>query len=299
MGRNSFYSNRRSLRPGHHSTAALKHASCQTPPLHCHATRTRLIYILPPISHESRQGTVPLPNTPAIIALAVCASAITGGICNSWKHPIIASTTMASRAPNSSVPTPVSFPQPEDLNNDGSSPTPVAPHRTSTNASSTAGRIRAASLKLMEASPPPGMWAATGATVAKAPSVVDIRQGSYSDQGWHEGAQRKRASSKGQDENAKSPRANEPFPALAEEDPKEAAPYSRHGKGFGATVELRQNTSHTDGSNKSATPPTSSSGQVRHLARRTIKLVTDILHSMRTDMYRLQSCPGSGLSWSD
>jgi hypothetical protein len=294
-GRDSFSSNRRPLRPGLHSTSAPKHASCQVPPLHCHATRSRLTDILPPLSHESRQGTVPLPNTPAVIALAVHASGITSGICYSWVQLPITSITMVSQTPNSSVPTPVSFPQPEDLSNDASSPAPAAPQRTSTNASNTAGKIRAASLKLMEASPPPGMWAATGATVAKAPSMVDIRQGSYSDQGWHEGAQRKRASSQSQDGNTNPPRVNEPFPALAEEDPKEAASYSRQGKSFGAAVELRQSTSHTDGSNRCATPPMSSSGQVRHLGRRTTKPAADTVHSMRMDMCRLRSCPGRDL----
>jgi hypothetical protein len=38
----------------------------------------------------------------------------------------------------------------------------------------------------METNPPPGMWAATGAVTSKAPTLTDIRRGSFSTSGWHE-----------------------------------------------------------------------------------------------------------------
>ncbi|KAF2743002.1 hypothetical protein M011DRAFT_452006 [Sporormia fimetaria CBS 119925] len=73
-----------------------------------------------------------------------------------------------------------------------SSPTPAHRERTSTNASanSAASRVRAASIKLMNASPPPGMWAATGSAVARAPTMEDIRTASFGPTGWNEEAQR-------------------------------------------------------------------------------------------------------------
>ncbi|KAF2178999.1 hypothetical protein K469DRAFT_674604 [Zopfia rhizophila CBS 207.26] len=107
---------------------------------------------------------------------------------------------------NANVPTPVPFPQPEatqspQKSSTTSNPTPNSPasparrSRTSTNAStaSASSRIRAASLKFMEASPPPGMWAATGSVASKAPTIAEIRRGSFSASGWNEESQRYQA----------------------------------------------------------------------------------------------------------
>ena len=135
---------------------------------------------------------------------------------------------MASPNSHSSSPanvsTPVPFPQPEGLND---TPKGKQRARTSTNASSASSRIRSVSIKLMEADPPPGMWAATGSTVSKAPSLVDIRRGSFGSEGWDERRQRdhRRGS---QDSNERPPNNRkgssgrlgvEPFPALTEERP--------------------------------------------------------------------------------
>ena len=45
----------------------------------------------------------------------------------------------------------------------------------------------------MEATPPPGMWAATGSVTAKAPTLADIRTGSFSEEGWRGEVQREQA----------------------------------------------------------------------------------------------------------
>ena len=103
---------------------------------------------------------------------------------------------------SSSTPTPVQFPQqfsisppsPQSPNSQPpSSPaTPRTRARASTNASvaSATSRLRAASIKFMEANPPPGMWAATGSLTSKAPTLPEIRRGSFSHSGWNEAAQR-------------------------------------------------------------------------------------------------------------
>ncbi|KAF1952074.1 hypothetical protein CC80DRAFT_519040 [Byssothecium circinans] len=97
---------------------------------------------------------------------------------------------------NANVPTLVPFPHPDSPQNPPvSQPDPQSPARrsqTSTNAS-TGSRIRTASLKFIEATPPPGIWAATGSVTSKAPSLADIRRGSFSDSGWNEGPQRAKA----------------------------------------------------------------------------------------------------------
>ncbi|KAF1844759.1 uncharacterized protein K460DRAFT_283662 [Cucurbitaria berberidis CBS 394.84] len=141
--------------------------------------------------------------------------------------------------PASSAPTPVPFPQPEGLRDpNAQSPTTESPttetrQRTSTTTSTASSRIRTASIKLMGATPPPGMWAATGATASKAPSLSDIRKGSFGTEGWCEETQRKRAGSRTSQGEERSPTertpgtkkmassnnalATEPFPALTEE----------------------------------------------------------------------------------
>lgn len=100
-------------------------------------------------------------------------------------------------APNdSNTATPVSFPmpaqgEPSDSNNNATT-TPQKRSRTSTATSAASNRIRAASIKLMEATPPPGMWAATGNVISKAPSLSDIRGGSFGSAGWTEEQQKRR-----------------------------------------------------------------------------------------------------------
>ena len=132
-------------------------------------------------------------------------------------------------ASHANVSTPVPFPQPEGLHNSSNTPTSAGKQRarTSTNVSTASSRIRSASTKLMEANPPPGMWAATGSVASKAPSVVDIRRGAFGSEGWDEPRQREhRYGSQGSNErsanNRKGSSGNldvEPFTALTEERP--------------------------------------------------------------------------------
>jgi hypothetical protein len=127
----------------------------------------------------------------------------------------------------------------------------------------------------MEANPPPGMWAATGSTASKAPSIADIRRGSFGSDGWNENTQRKRASTRtSQEERAKPSRktstgtvvtplegGSEPFPAVTEEDMRErlsgehvrSAPGDEmHYKQSDTAVQLRQSNSTTDKTTESA-----------------------------------------------
>jgi hypothetical protein len=108
---------------------------------------------------------------------------------------------------NTHISTPVPFPPPaagqtqqdsQPSNHSPHSPTtPAHRSRTSTNASSSsaAGRIGVASIKLMEADPPPGMRVATGTVAAKAPSLREIRRGSFGTSGWSEEQQKNVAES--------------------------------------------------------------------------------------------------------
>jgi hypothetical protein len=212
---------------------------------------------------------------------------------------------MAPQERNSSVPTPVSFPQPESLRDaNASSPTDttatISRQRTSTTASSTSSRIRSASIKLMEANPPPGMWAATGATASKAPSLADIRRGSFGSEGWNEHTQRKRAGSRAsqEDRNRLSKYASnlpvspsvgtEPFPAVTEEETHEHQPvhqapvYNGQDKELGTTVELRQSMSLTDKNMDKAQQPMHSSEQVRqghHMGPQSIPIFSTLTTS--------------------
>jgi hypothetical protein len=140
----------------------------------------------------------------------------------------------------------------------------------------------------MEANPPPGMWAATGTTASKAPSLVDIRRGSYGSEGWHEETQRRRAGSRTSQEKKRvepsrktsdtgtvSPPEGgvEPFPAVTEEDMRErhssdaaqqAPRYEAKEKNVTSDVELRQSNSMTGKNDaRSAQEPLTSTGQVR------------------------------------
>jgi hypothetical protein len=193
--------------------------------------------------------------------------------------------------PSNSISTPVPFPQPAGIRDPNSSASPPGSpsnarrQRTSTIASTTSNRIRTASIKLMEANPPPGMWAATGSTASKAPSLADIRRGSFGSDGWNEETQRKRADTRtSQEERTRPSRTSstvvtpleggsEPFPAVTEEDMREhpsnetvqhAPTYDAHDKHPNAGIELRQSNSTTDKTNSSAArEPMTESGQVR------------------------------------
>lgn len=72
------------------------------------------------------------------------------------------------------------------------------PRRTTANSTAAssssggiAGKIRAATTKLLESSPPAGMWDATGKSLAKAPTPLEIRRGSFSHNGWDGPMQRR------------------------------------------------------------------------------------------------------------
>ena len=64
---------------------------------------------------------------------------------------------------------------------------------TTRNRSSTtsSGRVRSASLRFLESSPPVGMWQATGNALAQAPTPAEIRSGSFSYEGWDREMQRR------------------------------------------------------------------------------------------------------------
>ncbi|KAL8776016.1 MAG: hypothetical protein Q9213_008410 [Squamulea squamosa] len=72
------------------------------------------------------------------------------------------------------------------------------PHRAQEGSSSSSGRLRSASLKFLESSPPSGMWHATGEALAKAPLPQEIRRGSYSHQGWDKELQRRHSNVSGE-----------------------------------------------------------------------------------------------------
>lgn len=57
--------------------------------------------------------------------------------------------------------------------------------------SNTARILRNASTKLLESSPPSGMWDATGRVCARAPTPLEIRRGSFSHNGWDGPMQRR------------------------------------------------------------------------------------------------------------
>ncbi|KAI9822004.1 MAG: hypothetical protein M1832_003176 [Thelocarpon impressellum] len=83
------------------------------------------------------------------------------------------------------------------------------PVRTRTRGSSSTSRRANASLleRFQEASVPSGMWSATGTTIAKAPTVGDIRRGSFSHDGWTaEGQTDRRRSSVGTGDDARARR---------------------------------------------------------------------------------------------
>jgi hypothetical protein len=99
---------------------------------------------------------------------------------------------MASSAANEFPQSPQSPHSPTDTDPNAASTIPKR-RRGSTAASAisnASSRVRAASIKLMDADPPLGMWAATGSTIARAPTIGDIRTGSFNEEGWTESRQR-------------------------------------------------------------------------------------------------------------
>ena len=63
--------------------------------------------------------------------------------------------------------------------NNSMSPSSTSSHGRTRASSGASGRLRSASLRILESNPPPGMWHATGEAVAKAPSLAEIRQGTF------------------------------------------------------------------------------------------------------------------------
>ncbi|KAI9785206.1 MAG: hypothetical protein M1839_000844 [Geoglossum umbratile] len=82
---------------------------------------------------------------------------------------------------------------------DGGVLRPTASASTSLSRSRASSLLRRASSSLMEANPPLGMWQATSGAIATAPSLADIRRGSFGSSGWttdptREGERRRNAS---------------------------------------------------------------------------------------------------------
>ncbi|KAF2758025.1 hypothetical protein EJ05DRAFT_374657 [Pseudovirgaria hyperparasitica] len=83
---------------------------------------------------------------------------------------------------------------------------PVSPRRA--RASSAAASIKSGATKLLDTDLPPGFLAATAAAASKAPTIPDIRHGSFGTEGWNEAAQRReRRSSASEDSTGNRIRA--------------------------------------------------------------------------------------------
>lgn len=246
-----------------------------------HDTPATLPFFPSPLAPPPRQGNTPLPiersHRPAWLTRRAA-------FIHDRRSRRNCRQTMASSDPNANVPTPVSFPQPDGVRDANASPdSPKTRQRTSTNASTASSRLRAASIKLMEASPPPGMWAATGQTASKAPSLSDIRRGSFGSEGWNEELQRKRAGSRasqgetsptedagrrfGPQRRASSNNAltTGPFPTLAEEETHHTARTDGQDKGVASGVESKQSSETAEKTESSASrqqPKRTPSGHV-------------------------------------
>ncbi|OJD27084.1 hypothetical protein ACJ73_01524 [Blastomyces percursus] len=90
--------------------------------------------------------------------------------------------------------------------------TPTQSNRTSKpsdTSSTTARRLRSASLKFLESNPPSGMWMATGDIASRAPTLNEIRTGCFSSDGWtEEGQLERRGSTAHEIQRRKLSRAN-------------------------------------------------------------------------------------------
>ena len=81
--------------------------------------------------------------------------------------------------------------------NSSPTPSPESPSNFDAESDGRAGRpsdhsrFRSASLRFLESSPPLGMWDATGRALAEAPSLSEIRRGSFSHNGWDGPIQRR------------------------------------------------------------------------------------------------------------
>ncbi|KAI9791898.1 MAG: hypothetical protein M1833_001316 [Piccolia ochrophora] len=105
---------------------------------------------------------------------------------------------MESQPSDADVPPTRTATQVSSVSQDGASP---RRSRTSSSAS-TSGRMRTASVRLLESNPPLGFLHATGVAAAQAPTVADIRHGSFSHGGWSNEKQlerRRRASMDAED----------------------------------------------------------------------------------------------------
>ncbi|KAI9720787.1 MAG: hypothetical protein M1812_002626 [Candelaria pacifica] len=85
-------------------------------------------------------------------------------------------------------------------NTDGNGSRPPSPGSptsptTRNRGSSGSGRLRSASLRFQDSSPPLGFLHATGSIAAKAPTLSEIRRGSYDHDGWNEAGQLERRNS--------------------------------------------------------------------------------------------------------
>lgn len=158
------------------------------------------------------------------------------------------------------------------------------------------------------------MWAATGSVASKAPSLVDIRRGSFGAEGWDE--RRQKEHRHGSQESNERPANNrkgssgrlgvEPFPALTEERPsfdtRERAPqYDGQNDVSEARDGAEPRTSHfTDKSDESAVrQPLNVSSQVRDFTSLMIltRFIADKLAcSIRMAIYHRLNCHGRNLS---
>ncbi|KAI9759939.1 MAG: UDP-galactose transporter [Chaenotheca gracillima] len=73
----------------------------------------------------------------------------------------------------------------------------AAPRNRSRDSSgaSAGSRLRSASIKILDANPPSGMWHATADLTSRAPTITDIRRGSFSHGGWSNEGQYERRNS--------------------------------------------------------------------------------------------------------
>jgi uncharacterized membrane protein len=218
-----------------------------------------------------------------------------------------------SQSPHANISTPVPFPRPDDIQTSSdttATPSAKGRSRTGTNVSTTSSRIRTASIKLMEANPPPGMWAATGSVASRAPSLADIRRGSFGSDGWDEQRQRlDRRSSQGSERadrpsnqrkgssNQLSVMGTEPFPAVTEErssfEVREQEGERDTTKEVGTGIEPKASRM-TDGSEDTAYHPQQSEVSLWSRCPRTPGL-SDASFSTRTDTYHHPSSRGRSL----
>ncbi|MCJ1313209.1 hypothetical protein MMC25_006886 [Agyrium rufum] len=92
---------------------------------------------------------------------------------------------------------------------DGASSSPPG-----TAAHASRGRLRTASLKFMESNPPLGFLNATGEAAAKAPSLAEIRRGSFGSNGWNAEIQRRESDLSNASSSRRNSRTNSLQPTV-------------------------------------------------------------------------------------